>query len=234
MAASASATVMQPDTNSDETTECPTSEDHPQPKPSSPDGLILHVDFKWSKFHSVVSEESGQDRTPRYIQHFRPSKPQLRFNSADDSTQIGSGAYGQVSISGECMVNGRAIELKPLKRWKTKYNFLSHAFAPPSAPNTLVPITWTADSGLKTWDCVCLDENQLPIAQFSANWWALKAVGKFRFERSGETLTDDQRDEVVITGLTLMYMMTSRVNNPLALVGAAFAKPGKVEGAEGK
>jgi hypothetical protein len=225
----ASAAVAQLDTNNQQTTQHPASEDHPQPKPSSSDGLILHVDFKWSKFRSIISEENGQNRTPRYIQHFRPSKPQLRFNSADDSTQIGSGAYSQISISGDCMVNGRAIELKPLKRWKTKYNFLSHAFAPPSAPDTLVPITWTADSGLKTWDFVCLDENQLPIAQFSANWWALKAVGKFRFERSAETLTDYQRDEVVITGLTLMYTMTSRMNNPLTLIGAAFAKPGKVE-----
>jgi hypothetical protein len=57
----------------------------------------------------------------------------------------------------------------------------------------------------------------------------VKAVGKFQFERSRETLSDAQRDEVVITGLTLMYMMMSRINNPLTLVGAAFAKPGRVE-----
>jgi hypothetical protein len=138
MAASAPApaAVAQLDTSNQQTTQHPASETHPQPTPSAPDGLVLHVDFKWSKFHSIISEESGQNRTPRYIQHFRPSKPQLRFNSADDSTQIGSGAYSQISISGDCMVNGRAIELKPLKRSKH------------TRPDNLDCGQWTQDLGL--------------------------------------------------------------------------------------
>jgi hypothetical protein len=236
MAASTSApavaAVAQLDTNNQQTTQHPALENHPQPRSPAPDGLVLRVDFSWTKFRNIISEDNGQSRTPRYIQHFRPTKPQLRFVSADNGKQMGEGSFYQVSISAACMANDRVIELRPSKRWKTKYRFLSHAFAPPSAPDTLVPMIWTADSGLKTWDFVCLDENQLPIAQFSANWWALKAVGKFRFEKSAENLTDYQRDEVVITGLTVLYTMTSRMNNPLALIGAAFAKPGKVE--EGK
>lgn len=38
------------------------------------------------------------------------------------------------------------------------------------------------------------------------------------------------RDEVVITGLTLLYVMMTRMNNPLHLLGSVFSKPGKVEG----
>jgi hypothetical protein len=227
--APASAAVAQLDTNNQQTTQHPASENHPQSRFSAPDGLVLRVDFSWTKFRNIISEDNGQSLTTRYVQHFRSTKPQLRFSSADNGKQMGEGSFHQISISGECMVNGRAIELRPLKRWKTRYNFLSLAFASPSAPKTLVPLTWTAVSGFKTWNFICLDKNQLPIAQFAANWWAMKAVGKFQFERSRETLSDAQRDEVVITGLTLMYMMMSRINNPLTLVGAAFAKPGRVE-----
>jgi len=224
-----SSTPSQPLASNRETTEQQIPEQGSQLQPSSLNGLVLHVDFAWTKFRNTISEKNGETVTPRYVQHFRATKPQLRFNSADDSTQIGSGVFNNVSISGECVVNGRFIELKPLKRWKAKYNYLSNAFAPPSDPKSLVPITWIANSGLKTWDFVCLDANQLPIAQFSTNWWALKKVGKFCFEKSGEDLKEEQRDEVVITGLTLMYIMAARINNPFSLVGSVFAKPGKVE-----
>ena len=37
-------------------------------------------------------------------------------------------------------------------------------------------------------------------------------------------------DEVVVTGITLLYAMMARMNNPLKLVGAVFAKPGRVDG----
>ena len=227
-------TVTQRLTTNQEAREDSSSGDlgHVQPPPSSSTGLILQVDFAWSKFRNIISEKVGQNLTPRYIQHFRPSKPQLRFNSADDSTQIGTGTVNHVSISGECHIKGQPIELKPLKRWTTKYNYLSHTFASPSDPATPVPIVWTADCNMKTWDFVCLDADQLPIAKFAVNLWALKVVGEFQFESSGEDLSEEKRDEVVITGITVLYIMMCRINNPFSLIGAAIAKPGAVE--EGK
>jgi hypothetical protein len=60
--------------------------------------------------------------------------------------------------------------------------------------------------------------------------WALKQVGNFYFEKRENGLPESLRDEVVITGLTLLYVMTTRMNNPVHLLGAAFAKPGKAEG----
>lgn len=72
----------------------------------------------------------------------------------------------------------------------------------------------------------------MPIAKLSVNWWAIKQVGNFHFEKPKERVSRDLRDEVVVTGLTVLYTMTTRMNNPLQLLGAALAKPGKVEGGQ--
>lgn len=194
----------------------------------TPTGLTLQVDFAWSKFVNTVSEKDGDNLTPVYIQHFRPTKPQLRFDSAPDNVNIASGTINNVSISAECTIRSQNITLKPLKRWKTQYNYLSTALSPD--PNTPAPISWIANSSLKIWDFVCLDANQMPIAKFSVNWWAVKQVGNFHFEKSKDAVTREARDEIVVTGITLLYVMVTRINNPLNLLGAAFAKPGRVDG----
>ncbi|KAF1850519.1 uncharacterized protein K460DRAFT_361295 [Cucurbitaria berberidis CBS 394.84] len=189
--------------------------------------LTLQIDFAWSKFRNQISEKNGDHLTPLYIQHFRPTHPQLRFESATDSSPIASGTIHSVSISADCKIRGHKIELKPLKRWKTHYNYLSKAL---SSGSGRVAITWITDSTHKTWNFICLDANQLPIAKFAVNIWALKQVGNFYFEKSKEDISEEVRDEVVFIGLTLFYLMAVRMNSPLHLLGAAFAKPGKVEG----
>ncbi|KAH6868494.1 hypothetical protein BKA58DRAFT_440941 [Alternaria rosae] len=193
--------------------------------PLSPGGLTLQVDFAWSKFRNIVaSKGADQQLTPLYVQHFRPAKPQLRFERATDHTIIAKGTIHNFSISGDCIIHGQEVILKPLKRWKTKYNYLSHAL-------NGIPITWTANSTMKVWDFVCINSTtQESIAKFSVNLWAMKQVGNFYFEKTGEEVTEALRDEVVVTGLTLLYLMMTRMNNPMHLLGAAFAKPGKVEG----
>jgi hypothetical protein len=197
----------------------------------TPTGLTLSVDFAWSKFRNTVSERNGSIVTPLYIQHFRPSKPQLRFESVADNTDIASGVIHSFSIASEVTLHSKTITLQPLKRWKTQYNYLSTTLSPD--PSTPTPISWITNSSLKIWDFVCLDANQLPIAKFSVNWWALTQVGNFHFEKSREEVTKEVRDEVVVMGLTLLYLMAARMNNPLHLLGAAFAKPGKVGTGEG-
>ncbi|RYO26078.1 hypothetical protein AA0113_g3943 [Alternaria arborescens] len=205
-----------------------TSEESNKPtKPLSSHGLTLQVDFAWSKFRNIVaSRGAGGELTPLYVQHFRPAKPQLRFERATDHMNIAKGTIHSFSISGDCIIHGREIILKPLKRWKTEYNYLSHALGG-------TPVSWIANSTLKVWDYVCINSaTQEPIAKLSVNWWALKQVGNFYFDKTEEEVSESLRDEVVITGLTLLYVMTTRMNNPIHLLGAAFAKPGKVEGNE--
>lgn len=187
----------------------------------------LQVDFAWSKFRNVVSEKIGDKRTPVYIQHFRPTKPQLRIEDAATSTQISTGTINKVSIAAECTLHGQKIAIKPLKKWKTAYNYLSTTLSSTGNP---APISWITTLSLKIWDFVCIDStSQAPIAKFSVNWWALKQVGNFHFEQSVAGVSKEARDEIVTIGLIIFYVMTMRTNNPLHLLGAAFAKVGKVE-----
>ncbi|KAJ4310561.1 hypothetical protein N0V94_008379 [Neodidymelliopsis sp. IMI 364377] len=193
----------------------------------TPTGLTLQVDFAWSKFRNIVSEKNGTQLTPLYIQHFRPTKPQLRFEDASSKAQIATGTINNVSIAAECTIQGQTIAIKPLKKWKTAYNYISTSM---STTSSSVAISWIANSSLKVWDFVCLDSaTQTPIAKFSANWWALKQVGNFYFEKSAAEVSKEVRDEIVVTGLTVLYVMATRMNNPLHLLGATFAKAGKVE-----
>jgi hypothetical protein len=201
--------------------------DSPLKHNDTPTGLTLQVDFAWSKFRNTVSEKNGSNLTPLYIQHFRPTKPQLRFEDATTHTRIATGTINNVSIAAECTIHGQTIAIKPLKKWKTAYNYLSTNL---SSTGTPVPISWITNSDLKIWNFICLDSaTQIPIAKFSVNWWALKQVGNFHFEKSAAELPKEVRDEVVVTGLTILYVMTTRMNNPLHLLGAAFAKAGRVE-----
>ena len=193
----------------------------------TPTGLTLQVDFAWSKFRNTVSEKTGSNLRPLYIQHFRPTKPQLRFEDATNNTPIATGTINNVSIAAECTIHGQTIPIKPLKKWKTAYNYLSTCL---SSVGTPVPISWITSNDMKIWDFICVDSaTQAPIAKFSVNIWALKQVGNFHFEKNAAELPVEARDEIVVVGLTIFYVMMTRMNNPLHLLGATFAKAGKVE-----
>lgn len=198
-------------------------------QPLTENGLQLQINFAWSKFTNNVSEVNGSSLKPLYIQHFGMRKPNLRYNAPDDKTELATGTINTFHISGECHIGGRTIELKPLRRLETQYNYLSYAFADIADPKTPVAVSWVARFTKKTWDFVCIDAAQMPIAQFSANLWKLVEVGNIYFAKSAATVTDAQRDEVVFTGLTIFYIMVTRMNNPLHLLGAAFSKPGVVK-----
>lgn len=86
-------------------------------------------------------------------------------------------------------------------------------------------MSWTSQSGFKTWDFICCDENQSPVAKFTANIWAIKKLGKI--ELLGPKAFDPAAmDEIVVVGMTLCYCMYMRINNPLNLVGSAFMRTG--------
>jgi hypothetical protein len=202
--------------------------DSPHQHIEDPRGLTLQVDFAWSKFRNVVSEKSPSGTlTPLYIQHFCATKPNLRIDDAGTNTQIATGTIHAIKISSTATVNGHTILIKPLKRWKTQYNYLSPALSSdPSNPTA--PVSWITNVSAKHWDFICLDANQIAIAKFSVNWWALKEVGNFHFEKNKAELSKGLRDEVVTAGLTILYVMMTRMNNPLNLLGSVFAKPERV------
>lgn len=191
----------------------------------------LQVDFSWRKFESLITEKDGEKSKPLYIldcKMFR-MKNNLVFKDAIDKSTIGTGTLHPISIHADCTIRGQKIKLEALKRWRTRYSHYSHAF---SNTDTPVQMTWTANCGLKTWDFICLDQNQEPVAKFAANLWAVKKVGTIEFLGKRASMSEAAREELVVTGLTLIYCMVLRTNNILNFFGAIFAKTGNVEKGE--
>ncbi|KAK0105066.1 hypothetical protein ONS96_004469 [Cadophora gregata f. sp. sojae] len=144
---------------------------------------ILQVNFSWRKFESLVSEKRPGDQSPKplYIvdYHTLKLKPKLIFKSATDNlSTFGLGVLHPISINCDCEIRGKPVELQATSRLKTQYMHLSHNFSDTDEP---VPMTWASACSFKTWDFVCLDQNQQPVAKFAANVWAVKKVGNIEF-----------------------------------------------------
>ncbi|KAL8807175.1 MAG: hypothetical protein Q9182_000857 [Xanthomendoza sp. 2 TL-2023] len=196
----------------------------PQQDPAK--NTTLQVDFTWRKWKAYVSTLSSP-ADPLYIVHYQAWKsPHIIVKSATSDVTIGSGTLQAVSINAKFQVQGRKGTLKALKRWKTAYTHLSYALA--DSPDSPVVMTWASSSGFKTWDFVCLDEQQMPVAKFSANWWSLRKIGNIEFLGPKATSTA-LREEIVVTGLTLLYCMLLRTNSLLSFFGAIFARPGPIK-----
>ncbi|KAJ5307605.1 hypothetical protein N7476_008261 [Penicillium atrosanguineum] len=209
----------------------------------------LTIDFSWRKFKSIIYEGDTFGGTPLYTLQYnflgrlklifkRVSIPaalaeitseetsNTQDDNSDDNTTgsniVGKGKIRAVRIDADYEVHGRSDKLVAQKRWRTEYTHRSKAM---SNDGELVTMHWLSDSDFKTWDFICVDENQLPVAKFTANIWALKQLGKIEF--MGPKAHDRVfQEEIMVAGTTLAYCMIMRVNNPLALLGSAFAKPG--------
>ncbi|KAL8856957.1 MAG: hypothetical protein Q9178_006452 [Gyalolechia marmorata] len=191
----------------------------------------LQIDWSWKKWQSRVSLAS-EPSNPIYIIHYSAWRSShIIVKSASSGTTIGTGTLHAISINADYTVHGRKGKLKALKRWKTEYTHLSDAYATGSSPATM---RWTSSSNFRTWDFICLDEQQMPVAKFSANWWAIKNTASIEFLGPKAT-SEAARDEIVVTGLTLFNCMVLRVNNLGSLFGAVFARPGPIkEGEQGE
>ncbi|KPM44876.1 hypothetical protein AK830_g1598 [Neonectria ditissima] len=196
----------------------------PQLHHESPSNTALQVDFSWKKFKALITEK-GKSNDPVYVVHFQTIKsPSILFKSANGTT-IGSGTLHPISINADYAIHGQKGTLKALKRFQTEYTHLSYAYSDSEEPATM---RWTSNCGFKTWDFVCLDQNELPVAKFSANAWAINKIGKIEFLGPKAT-SQAARDEIVVTGLTLFYCMTLRSTSILSFFGAIFARPGPLK-----
>ncbi|KAJ8069482.1 hypothetical protein OCU04_003135 [Sclerotinia nivalis] len=222
----------------------------------------LSVDFSWKNFKSLISTRDTSPPQPLYSISYKSLKPHLVFKSAIDDSTFGTGTIHAVSIDADCEVRGRRIKIKALKRWRTEYAHLSYTFNSSSSfPSSTDPnietntststsnldnqqqqqqqqqpvkMTWTSSSGWKTWDFICLDASQMPVAKFSANTLSLRNVGCIEFLGKEAMGNEGFREEIVVVGLTLMYTMFLRMTSVLSLVGAVFARPGWREEGRGE
>ncbi|KAJ4327418.1 hypothetical protein N0V84_002190 [Fusarium piperis] len=204
-----------------------------QQQPGNP---TLQVDFSWKKLKTLVSQkDKSGESVPRYVIDYNSfTSPNLVFHPAEDkSVTIGTGTLHPVSIHADYEIHGHKGTLKALKRFATSYTHLSYNYAE-GPGDTPAAMTWTSSSDFKTWDFVCLDENSIPVAKFSANVWAMVKVGQIEF-MGPKANNPDAQEEIMIIGLTLFYQMVVRTGSILSLFGAIFSKPGPLdkEAAEG-
>ena len=183
----------------------------------------LEVDFSWKKFKSFITSKDDKESQPLYTVECKAMKSQILFKSASDDTIIGTGSLPAVSIDTDCTLRGQLIKLKAQKRFKINYEYLSHAF---SDTEDAVPMTWICHCGLKTWEFICLDSQQMPVAKFEVNAWATKKIGAIELLGNAAE-SEEVRDEVVVTGLTVFYFMVLRSCNIFNFFGAVFSNPGK-------
>jgi hypothetical protein len=202
-----------------------------QPQQSSDIALQLQVDFSWRKFHAKITDLENNSTDPIYIADFRTLKaPHFVLNSTSDDSTIGTGTLHTFSIDADYELHGQPGTLKALKRWKTEYTHRSQNFSREDGSPAIM--TWNSDYGFKTWDFVCLDEQQMPVARFKSNMWATKKIGRIEF--MGEKVPPVAvRDEIVVTGLTLFYCIMLRSGSILSFFGAFFAKPGPLPDGDG-
>ncbi|KAL8711808.1 MAG: hypothetical protein Q9220_003752 [cf. Caloplaca sp. 1 TL-2023] len=187
----------------------------------------IQVDYSWRKWETRIFSDDDPSKNLYIIKYQMIKGPHLIVKSPDLKEIIGTGSLHPISINAKYEVAGRKGQLKALKRWKTSYTHLSYAYAsdPDAGPATM---TWTSDSDFKTWDFICLDEEQMPVAKFSANLWALKRIGKIEF-LGPKANSAAARDEIVTIGLTLAYTMILRTSSLLSFFGAIVARPGPID-----
>ncbi|KAL2839003.1 hypothetical protein BJY01DRAFT_219603 [Aspergillus pseudoustus] len=187
----------------------------------TPQSRKLQVDFSWRRFKGLITDANDTTNSPLYVVHWNAIKsPHMTFKGPDDKQVIGTGTLHLVRINADYVVNGRSGTLVAQKRFKTLYTHESHAYADPETGEP-VTLTWTSDSGFTTWDFICVDEHQRPVAKYTAKIWGVKKIGYVEF-MDDRPLTDEMRDEIVVTGVTLFYCMWLRVNNIFSLFGSAF------------
>ncbi|KAL2812924.1 hypothetical protein BDW59DRAFT_35365 [Aspergillus cavernicola] len=184
---------------------------------------ILQVDFSWKKFKGLISDVNNPEAGPLYIVEWNAVRsPHLIFKRPADDRIVGTGTLHTFRINADYEVAGQKGTLIAQKRFKTLYTHQSYAYSNTNEPVTM---TWSSESGFTTWDFVCVDERQRPVAKYSAKIWGVKKIGNVEF-MDDRPLSDAARDEIVVTGLTLFYCMWLRVNNIFSLFGAVFSRPG--------
>ncbi|KAM0429987.1 hypothetical protein ACHAPT_005993 [Fusarium lateritium] len=206
------------------------------PVESQPDRPTLQVDFSWKKLKALVSQkDKSGESVPRYVIDYNTWRsPHLVFHPAEDKLiTIGSGTLHPVSIHADYEIHGQKGTLKALRRFVTSYTHLSYNYAE-GPGDTPAAMTWTSSSDFKSWDFICLDENSVPVAKFSANAWAISKVGYIEF-MGPKSYNRDAQEEILVTGLTLFSQMVLRTTSLLSFFGAIFSRPGPLdkEAAEG-
>jgi hypothetical protein len=189
-----------------------------------PSSHTLLVDFTWKKFKGLVSAKDDPQGTPLYTVGCDKIKPKLTFRTPDNEV-VGRGNGHIVNINVNCEVRGQPVDLKAMRRFVTQYTHQSPNFSKDGTP---VPLVWKSQSDFKTWDFICVDPQDNPIAKYSANIWAVKKLGQIEFLGDRTAESPELREELMIMGLSMYCIMVYRTSSIFALFGAFIHKPEKI------
>ena len=185
---------------------------------------VLDMEFIWRGWRGTLTDPNHPSQ-PAYKIDLTLANT-MEFETADGRV-FGSSRVKFVSINPSFTVHSHRGTLQAMKRLATKYNYFSYARAQEINSDSPVPMIWTSSFAFKTWQFTCLDENLLPVARVKANVWALKALGTIEF--LGDSMSQDLREEIIVTGITLYLCMGYIISSPLSLLGAAVSKTGPIE-----
>lgn len=132
-----------------------------------------------------------------------PSLRRCRINlrSAIDDVEIATGNPYSLKKHISSSVRGQDLDLRYKNLLKCNYTYTSPAFGNSK-------MTWTCHSGFKEMVYVLLDEQSLPVARWKTSG---PKVGPFkdlgRLEILGTRVDSDAaKEEILITGLTLVFL----------------------------
>jgi hypothetical protein len=190
------------------------------------------VDMTWKKWKAMISDFNNPEEGPKYVVSFPwsllPKSESMIVTRTADEEVVGTGKLQMVSINAYYQLHGQKGSLLAQKRWQTVYTHRSLNFSDTDTPVTM---TWTSNCGFKTWDFICVDEQQIPVAKFSANSWAVSKIGKIEFD-GPKAHSQAAQEEIFVIGLTLFYTMLLRTTNIFNFFGAIFSRPGHKEHVE--
>jgi hypothetical protein len=176
---------------------------HSNSAPSLPRELSINwADWKWRKIS--VTDESKHNTFYNVECHMR--KPNLIFHRPNGVEPVGTVSNSKLGTEVNSNVNGAMLEMRP----KNKLTCREWTFYSPSLGRVII---WKGIHGME-----CHDENGVPIAKFKITNWGMKRLGSFEFLNSN--LSQQTIDEVVVTGVGMMYMI---VNNTIAALNASNA-----------
>ena len=187
-------------------------------------GSVLDIELIWRGWRCTLTDPNHPSQPAYKIDLALAGS--MEFETADGRV-FASSRLKPISINPSITLHSHKGTLQAVKHLGRKYNYLSYARAHEINSNRPVTMTWTCSFAFKTWQLTCLDENLLPVARFKANVWALKALGTIEF--LGDSMSQDLREEIIVTGFTTFFVIGQRIASLLHLLGAVFSKTGPIE-----
>jgi hypothetical protein len=164
-------------------------------RPSFGPLVVAWEDWKVQKIN--VTDESK--RNTFYTAESNVGTHQLIFHTPHRSDPIAAVTYTLDAKSVSVTMNNASLEIKPANWAGTEWVYQSPTFLNTEGGRN--QIMWEGKLSM-----MCTNENGMTIARFKAAKWAMHRIGTIEF--MDENISQQAKDEIVVTGVALMAMVT--------------------------